>query len=111
MIGLLSGCNYLSRMEMGKRALNRKDYASGVNSFSMVLQKETDSAEGYFFRGYAFYKQQLYDNARRDFESSIKLKPSSSAHCGLALVFLEQNEKALAEHHFSAAIALAPDLP
>lgn len=108
---LFSGCNYMSRTEMGKRALNRKDYPRAAESFSIALQEDRNSAEAYCLRGYSYYKQGMYEKALKDFSRSDELRDSFSAHYGLALAYLELNEKNKAEKQFSAAINAAPDSP
>ena len=67
---LFSGCNYMSRTEMGKRALNRKDYLRAAESFSMALREDRNSAEAYCLRGYSYYKQGMYEKALKDFSRS-----------------------------------------
>ena len=101
----------MSRTEMGKRALNRKDYLRAAESFSMALREDRNSAEAYCLRGYSYYKQGMYEKALKDFSRSDELRASCSAHYGLALVYLELNEKNKAEKQFSAAINAAPDSP
>ena len=75
---LFSGCNYMSRTEMGKRALNRKDYPRAAESFSIALQEDRNSAEAYCLRGYSYYKQGMYEKALKDFSRSDELKDSFS---------------------------------
>ena len=53
----------------------------------------------------------MYEKALKDFSRSDELKDSFSAHYGLALVYLELNEKNEAGKQFSAAINAAPDSP
>ena len=82
------------------RLLEVQEFTQAIAAFGLVLRRLPDFAEAYRGRGFAYYKEDLFDLALEDFDKAIELKPGlARAYADRATLFQDsgETEKAIAD--------------
>jgi len=87
-----------------------KNYAAGHRRVDEVLQKQPNSAVGYYLRGKLYLSEKKFDLAQTALLKAIDLNPNlSSAYDLLAPTFLHANNQSEALSQMNAVLAKKPD--
>src|SRR5438105_4930703 len=87
-----------------------KNYAAGHHRVDEVLQKQANSAVGYYLRGKLYLSEKKFDLAQTALLKAIDLDPNlSSAYDLLAPAFLYANNPSEALNQMNAVLAKKPD--
>ena len=87
-----------------------KNYAAGHRRVDEVLQKQPNSAVGYYLRGKLYLSEKKFDLAQTALLKAIDLDPNlSSAYDLLAPAFLYANNPSEALNQMNAVLAKKPD--
>jgi tetratricopeptide (TPR) repeat protein len=96
-------------MQQGSRAMASGDFATAVNSYSMVTQSLPAFAEGHLNLGLALFQSGQLDKARPEIAKSLSLKPSlRGANLFLGLIAYRQNHFKDAETYLKRETTIDP---
>jgi TonB family protein len=100
--------------ERGKRLLAQGDAKGAADALKRAVGKRKTDADVWYHLGLALGHQRKAKDARKAFETALKLRPDwTDARAGLALTLLSTNKKAeaalRADPSFAAAAVLAAD--
>ncbi len=90
----------------GVIALKQGNYQEAIGQFDAVLAVEPTAARVYYDRGKAWYQLKEYENALRDLDEAVKLKPKSGTFLRLRaklLFLLDRIEEASAAYEIFLA--------
>ncbi len=93
-----------------RAALDEKDYNKAIDNYNMALKLNSEYAEAYYFRGYAYYNLKDYGKAIEDYSKAIKLNPEYEVvydFRGNVYADLKEYDKAIED--YSKAIELNPE--
>ncbi len=89
------------------RLLEIQEFKQAIAAFGLVIRRLPDFAEAYRGRGFASYKEDLFDVALEDFDKAIELKPGlAGAYADRATLFQDRGETDKAIADFEKAISL-----
>ena len=89
------------------RLLEIQEFKQAIAAFGLVIRRLPDFAEAYRGRGFASYKEDLFDVALEDFDKAIELKPGlAGAYADRATLFQDRGETEKAIADFEKAISL-----
>lgn len=99
-------------MARGIEETSRRDYQAAVSTFSEVIEREPDLAEGWNRRATAYYLMGKYEASVRDIERTLALEPRHfGALSGLGFIYLRLGDDRAALDAFEAALEINPYLP
>jgi tetratricopeptide (TPR) repeat protein len=99
-----------SDLNSAKQFHQRGQIAEAENAYRSILKTNPDHFEASYLLGLVFLQQQKFESAERQIGSAIRLQSNIAAshyNRGLALMYLDRRDEALAS--FNSAIALKPD--
>ncbi len=93
----------------GIRALiNSERYKEAIEYADNKIKEDPDEPRLYYWKGWAYYCQELPDLAKVEFEKCIKVDPNcGDGYKGLANIYMKQKLFKLAEKNYLKAIELA----
>lgn len=87
----------------GKAAIDRKDWASAIQSFEQVVAKDAKNADAFNYLGFAYRNQGNYDAALKHYASALRIDPKhKGAHEYLGEAYLKMGNVAKAEEQLKA---------
>ena len=80
-----------------------------IPAFDLIIRIHPEMPRAYYYRGVAFYRSELTEQAMADFEKSIELDPESGdTYLQRGLLHYDTGNKQAALDDFNTAIDLAP---
>jgi tetratricopeptide (TPR) repeat protein len=98
----------LVNYNLGACYFSMEKYPEAIKAFSDELIVNKRDAYAYLFRGHAYTKIGLYDNAMADAELSLQITDHAMAYYIIGLVYLNKGQYQLALDKFNAAIYKDP---
>ena len=92
----------------GAVAFVARKYDLAIECFSKAIQLNTNYAEAYFGRGWAYYEKKEFSNALIDLNESIRIHPKAETYLQRGAVFAVANSLDKAICDFTEAIKLKP---
>jgi tetratricopeptide (TPR) repeat protein len=93
--------------QRGLDELKACDYANAIASFDRVIARDPGFAADYYYRGWAYEKQQRLDRAIADYSEALRLQPANPyAFNTRGLAYLRTGDCDRATQDFAAAIRL-----
>lgn len=100
-----------SLIEKADDAMMAKDYDKALAIYSESNIKEGGNGEVLFKMGYVLALQERNEEALEYFKEAIQADDANPfTHLEMALVYLDEDEKASARTHLNAALEIQPDL-
>ena len=97
-------------MQKAGDALERRDFQAALDPLKTVTAAAPDTAEAWFYLGYAYHGLHQDDDARTAYEKSVALKPELyQAQLDLGLLLLAHQDAQDALPHLEKAVALKPE--
>jgi len=87
--------------------IDQGNYARAEKVLQIALERDPQSAPGYFLLGYALGRQEKYEQAAEAYQQAIKLQPKmAEAYWNLGLTFLALNRRREARAAFETYLTL-----
>ncbi len=103
----LSASEYYER---GNQALQRDEYQPAINDYTRAIALQSDYADAYNNRGFAYDEIGEYQAAIKDYDKAIELKPDDAeVHNNKGVAYGNIGEYQAAIRDYDKAIALQPD--
>ncbi len=100
-----------SLFQLGIEQMNQADPESAVKTFSLIIQKKPDFAEGWNKRATLYYLLGEYEKSLADCEEVIKRNPVHfGALSGFGMIYLQLGKPEQALDYFQQALAVNPNL-
>ena len=100
-----------SLFQLGMEQMNQRDAESAIETFSRIIQRKPDFAEGWNKRATLYYLIGEYDKSLADCEEVIR---RNSVHfgalSGFGMIYLQLGNPEQALHYFQRALAVNPNL-
>jgi tetratricopeptide (TPR) repeat protein len=97
--------------QLGLEQMNQRDADAAIETFSQVIQKKPDFAEGWNKRATLYYLVGEYEKSLADCEEVIRRNPVHfGALSGFGMIYLELGKPEQALHYFQRALAVNPNL-
>lgn len=99
-----------SLVKLARIQQNAGDEASALESINAALELKADDEDTLWRRGWIYYQQGSYAEARTDFQSALDLNPRSAYnHCWLGDALNRLGETRAALVHYQRALEIEPD--
>jgi tetratricopeptide (TPR) repeat protein len=100
-----------SLLQGGVRDMNQGRMAQAVETFTRVIERKPDFAEGWNKRATAYYLMNDLDQSLKDCDEVIKRNPNHfGALSGYGLIYIKRGELERALEYFERALAIDPNL-
>ena len=100
-----------SLLQGGIRDMNQGRMAQAVETFTRVIERKPDFAEGWNKRATAYYLMDDLDQSLKDCDEVIKRNPNHfGALSGYGLIYIKRGELERALEYFERALAIDPNL-
>ncbi|MBI4240670.1 MAG: tetratricopeptide repeat protein [Candidatus Rokubacteria bacterium] len=100
-----------SLFEVGIEQMNQRDADAAIKTFSLIIQKKPDFAEGWNKRATLYYVIGEYEKSLADCEEVIRLNPVHfGALSGFGMIYLQLGKPQRALDYFQRALAVNPNL-
>lgn len=87
----------------GKKAIDAGNWPLAVASLSKAVATDPKNADAFNYLGYAYRKQQQYDQAFANYQKALAIDPEhKGAHEYIGEAYLETNNLVKAEEHLKA---------
>ena len=97
--------------QLGIEQMNQRDTASAIETFSRIIQRKPDFAEGWNKRATLYYLIGEYDKSLADCEEVIRRNPVHfGALSGFGMIYLQLGKPEQALDYFQRALAVNPNL-
>jgi tetratricopeptide (TPR) repeat protein len=97
--------------QRGLDQMNRRDFGEAIDTFSQIIQKKPDFAEGWNKRATLYYLIGQYEQSLADCEEVIRRNPAHfGALSGFGLNYLHLGKPEQALDYFERALAVNPNL-
>ena len=98
-------------LQGGIRDMNQGRMAQAVETFTRVIERKPDFAEGWNKRATAYYLMDDLDQSLKDCDEVIKRNPNHfGALSGYGLIYIKRGELERALEYFERALAIDPNL-
>ena len=96
-------------LQEAEDALGKKDYEAALAPLKAVTGAAPDSADAWFYLGYAYHRLHQEADARAAYERAVQLNPELyQAQVNLGLILLGLKDVSAALPHLQKAVALKP---
>jgi tetratricopeptide (TPR) repeat protein len=100
-----------SLFQLGLEQMNGRDAEAAIETFSRIIQRKPDFAEGWNKRATLYYLVGEYQKSLADCEEVIKRNPVHfGALSGFGLIYLQLQQPEQALHYFQRALDVNPNL-
>jgi len=100
-----------SLFEVGIEQMNQREADAAIKTFSLIIQKKPDFAEGWNKRATLYYVIGEYEKSLADCEEVIRLNPVHfGALSGFGMIYLQLGKPQRALDYFQRALAVNPNL-
>ncbi|HWU39569.1 MAG TPA: tetratricopeptide repeat protein [Candidatus Acidoferrum sp.] len=97
--------------QQGLEQMNQRDFDEAIETFSQIIQKKPDFAEGWNKRATLYYLVGEYEKSVADCEEVIRRNPAHfGALSGFGLNYLQLGKPEQALDYFQRALAVNPNL-
>ena len=97
--------------QLGIEQMNQRDSESAIETFSRIIQRKPDFAEGWNKRATLYYLIGEYDKSLADCEEVIRRNPVHfGALSGFGMIYLQLGKPEQALDYFQRALAVNPNL-
>jgi len=98
-------------LAVGVEQLNEQRLTESVDTFSTIIDKKPEFAEGWNKRATAYFLLGRYDRSLADCDETVKRNPYHfGALSGYGLIYLQLNQPARALEYFERALTIDPNL-
>ncbi|MBI1847413.1 MAG: tetratricopeptide repeat protein [Candidatus Rokubacteria bacterium] len=98
-------------MALGIEQMNTRQGEAAVDTFTRIIEKRPDFAEGWNKRATVYYLLDQYERSLADCDEVIKRNPQHfGALSGYGMIYLELGQPAKALAYFERALAVNPNL-
>jgi tetratricopeptide (TPR) repeat protein len=96
---------------IGLEQMSQRAVSEAIETFTRIIQKKPDFAEGWNKRATVYYLMGEYDKSLRDCDEVMKRNPSHfGALAGYGQIYLQLGQPEKALEHFERALAVNPNL-
>ncbi|MCI0370057.1 MAG: tetratricopeptide repeat protein [candidate division NC10 bacterium] len=100
-----------SLFQVGIEQMNQGDPEPAIETFSLIIRKRPDFAEGWNKRATLYYLMGEYEKSLADCEEVIRRNPAHfGALSGFGMIYLQLGKAERALHYFERALAVNPNL-
>ncbi|MBI3028691.1 MAG: tetratricopeptide repeat protein [Candidatus Rokubacteria bacterium] len=97
--------------QIGLEQMNQRNAPAAIATFSEVIRKKPEFAEGWNKRATLYYLVGEYDKSLADCEEVVKRNPVHfGALSGFGMIYLQQGKPEKALHYFQRALHVNPNL-
>jgi len=97
--------------QFGLEQMNQRDAAAAIQTFTLIIQKKPDFAEGWNKRATLYYLLGEYEKSLADCEEVIRRNPVHfGALSGFGMIYLQLGKPEQALDYFQRALAVNPNL-
>jgi len=97
--------------QLGVEQMSRGDAAAAIHTFTTIIQKKPDFAEGWNKRATIYYLVGEYEKSLRDCDEVMKRNPNHwGALAGYGQIYLALDKPELALEYFQKALTVNPNL-
>lgn len=97
--------------QFGLEQMNQRDAAAAIQTFTLIIQKKPDFAEGWNKRATLYYLIGEYEKSLADCEEVMRRNPVHfGALSGFGMIYLQLGEPEKALDYFQRALAVNPNL-
>lgn len=97
--------------QLGLEQMNQRDAAAAIETFTLIIQKKPDFAEGWNKRATLYYLLGEYERSLADCEEVIRWNPVHfGALSGFGMIYLQLGKPEQALDYFQQALAVNPNL-
>ncbi len=100
-----------SLFQVGIEQMNQGDPEPAIETFSLIIRKRPDFAEGWNKRATLYYLMGEYEKSLADCEEVIRRNPAHfGALSGFGMIYLQLGNAERALHYFERALAVNPNI-